>query len=448
MMDDTPIPPAYSAPPLPVASYAGGSSMPTERAEQSGPMMDWERKWAECHDTITANDSAVEISVVDPEVHGTNMVTKYVAYTVKTEPYMYSVCRRYSDFLWLRDQLVQGYPGLLIPALPPKKTTTGVHRDVEGDFVRARMNALDIFMKMLTKIPFLIADPALEAFCSKSAGPEWDSAKSRIDAGSDVQPNIGCQEWRKLLDGCGAPEDDLTIERISMEVKTHLGVLISNLDAMDRDWMSASSMSEKFSKTMEVMAAGVTQWRDFELSIADPDTQNVINALGDVMTRGVSVTNDVFEQWSLDSLALKESVSKELLCCIQTQDMLAKGMHELLCSREVVAKEITKVESELNGLRTDLERLKQRRESLFDQMAGKTPAKVEGSIVKRENNLAFLKSTLARIGCALWFSEVDRFGRERALKLDDATKTIVELNVQRASQTLDRWRQLAETVNV
>jgi hypothetical protein len=70
--------------------------MPTERAEQSGPMMDWERKWAECHDTITANDSAVEISVVDPEVHGTNMVTKYVAYTVKTEPYMYSVCRRYS----------------------------------------------------------------------------------------------------------------------------------------------------------------------------------------------------------------------------------------------------------------------------------------------------------------------------------------------------------------
>jgi hypothetical protein len=30
------------------------------------------------------------------------------------------------------------------------------------------------------------------------------------------------------------------------------------------------------------------------------------------MTRGVGVTNDVFEQWSLDSLALKESVSKEV----------------------------------------------------------------------------------------------------------------------------------------
>jgi hypothetical protein len=55
------------------------------------------------------------------------------------------------------------------------------------------------------------------------------------------------------------------------------------------------------------------------------------------------------------------------------------------------------VESELNGLRTDLERLKQRRESLFDQMAGKTPAKVEGSILKRENNLAFLKVSLASV---------------------------------------------------
>jgi len=94
---------------------------------------------------------------------------------------------------------------MLIPALPPKKTTTGVHRDVEGDFVRARMNALDIFMKMLTKIPFLIADPALEAFCSKSAGPEWDSSKSRIDAGADVQPNVGCQEWRKVCLLCSSP---------------------------------------------------------------------------------------------------------------------------------------------------------------------------------------------------------------------------------------------------
>jgi len=37
-----------------------------------------------------------------------------------------------------------------------------------------------------------------------------------------------------------------------MEVKTHLGVLISNLDTLDRDWTGASATSEKFSKSMEV----------------------------------------------------------------------------------------------------------------------------------------------------------------------------------------------------
>jgi len=409
-------------------------------------MMDWERKWAEAKEIITANDSEVEIEVCDPEVLGTNVVTKYVAYTVKTEPYMYSVSRRYSDFLWLRDQLVMGYPGMTIPGLPPKKTTTGVHRDVEGEFVRARMNALNIFMKMITRIPFLIADPALDAFCSKAAGAEFDAAKVRIDQGTDVQPNTGSLEWRKLLDACGAPEDDLTIERIVLEVKTHVGVLIRNLDDLDKQWAGTASASEKFSKTMDALAIGVTTWRDFELGIADPESQNVINALGDMMTRGAGVTNDLMEQWTQDALSLKDMISRELLGCIQTQDMLAKGMEDLLSSRERVVKEIEKIEGELNGLRTDLERLKQRRESLFDQMQGKTPAKVEGSIAKRQDRLSFLQLTLARIGRALWFSEVDRFGRERAQKLDIATKIIVEANVQRASTALDRWRQLAETV--
>ena len=89
----------------------------------------------------------------DPIVCGTNVVDKYVAYTVNTEPYAHSVLRRYSDFHWLRDRLVKGYPGISIPGLPPKKTHTGVHRDVKGEFVRARMNALNIFMKLITRIP-------------------------------------------------------------------------------------------------------------------------------------------------------------------------------------------------------------------------------------------------------------------------------------------------------
>ena len=36
-------------------------------------------------------------------------------------------------------------------------------------------------------------------------------------------------EWGVVLDNCNPPEDDLTVERISIEVKTHLSILLSNL---------------------------------------------------------------------------------------------------------------------------------------------------------------------------------------------------------------------------
>ena len=48
-------------------------------------------------------------------------------------------------------------------------------------------------------------------------------------------------EWGVVLDNCNAPEDDLTVERISIEVKTHLSILLSNLYEIEKNWNSCST---------------------------------------------------------------------------------------------------------------------------------------------------------------------------------------------------------------
>ena len=97
--DIVPTIPAYSAPPLPDITQYQGMGKP------------WEYSWKKATETIKKNESKREVSVSNPQVVGTNIVTKHVAYTVETQPFDYSVIRRYTDFIWLRQFLVKAFEG-------------------------------------------------------------------------------------------------------------------------------------------------------------------------------------------------------------------------------------------------------------------------------------------------------------------------------------------------
>jgi hypothetical protein len=433
-----------------MADFGNAPPMPSAPAPSGAPamLMEWEKAWESSQDSILKSETFPEISVTDPEVLGTNVMNRFVAYTVKTDPYMYSVHRRYTDFLWLREQLVASYPGLLLPALPPKKSTTGVHRDVQGEFIRARMSHLNLFMGTLAKIPFLFADPAIDAFITRPNGPEWESAKNAISAGVDVSLSTGCSEWRRILDDCTAPEDDLTVERIVIEVRTHLQVLLSNLEQLDAEWTKTSSNGEKLQKDMDILAGSTDQWRDYELSVADEEAQNVISTLGPLMASCSTAASSIVSLWNDSSLRLSQNLNQEFLSTIQVQQMLAEGMADLLDNRETILKSIDQTERELATLRQDHERLRRKEQSIMDKMSGKTVSKVESSIARRESKLEELNSTLSRMGRALWFSEVDRFGKERALRLKESVFAIVEANTKHAAENHRNWQRIGKEIGM
>jgi len=428
-MADTPPPLPPSKPPPQAPSYA----------EEVAELKEWQLRWQQATNVIMRDQGAKTVTVSDPEVIGTNVLTKYMVYTIRTEPFMYNVQRRYTDFVWLRQQLVAQYPGLLIPSLPPKKITATVGRDADSEMVRTRMNHLSLFMSYIVDLPFLVGNECIEAFLTKANGHEWDNSKKVLESGSDVANGTGNLEWAKLLEECAAPEDDMTIERIAVEVRTHIGILLANLESVEKYWGTTSGYGESFFKQMESMSGGVVSWKDFEVSLADPDSQNIINSLGEVMSASMLSLSSISEQWSIESMNLSDMVSLEFLGLLQTQIMLTEGMRDLLDSREITQKEINKVEQELVQLRQDRERLARKNDSFFDKMSGKTPGKVEASIQKREYLLEILQRNLSRMGRALWFCEVDRFGTERTRKLESTVKSVIEKNAARAEESAQKW---------
>ena len=74
---------------------------------------------------------------------------KVVNYSVITYPFNYSVERRYTDFKWLRDMLVNLFNNILIPKISYKgKVTKDKHDDI---FITKRMRFLERFMNYIIK---------------------------------------------------------------------------------------------------------------------------------------------------------------------------------------------------------------------------------------------------------------------------------------------------------
>ncbi|KIR27280.1 protein transporter [Cryptococcus deuterogattii LA55] len=107
-----------------------------------------------------------EISVSDPTRVG-DPVRGYTVYTIRTRtssPHYrqstFSCLRRFSDFLWLFEQLSHNNPGVIVPPMPDKHSWGRF----EDQFVETRRLALERCLKKITSNPILQLDPDLRLF--------------------------------------------------------------------------------------------------------------------------------------------------------------------------------------------------------------------------------------------------------------------------------------------
>ncbi|CAD8173000.1 unnamed protein product [Paramecium octaurelia] len=95
-------------------------------------------------------------------IPGGIFTSSYYSYTVQTDPLGWTVSRRYSDFLWLRDLLCKIYPGKSIAPVPKKS----VLKNENEMYIKKRMKYLEKFLKSIFKCELLRHDKWFFAFLS------------------------------------------------------------------------------------------------------------------------------------------------------------------------------------------------------------------------------------------------------------------------------------------
>ena len=92
----------------------------------------------------------IKIEIKDPKKVDTGFFSgKSVNYTIITLPFNYKVDRRYTDFKWLREMLLNLFNNILIPKMSYKgKVTKDKHED---NFINKRMRFLEKFINYIIK---------------------------------------------------------------------------------------------------------------------------------------------------------------------------------------------------------------------------------------------------------------------------------------------------------
>ncbi|PSN51060.1 hypothetical protein C0J52_01520 [Blattella germanica] len=112
----------------------------------------------------------LQVKVDNPQKHLDTLET-YITFRITTrtsraefDETEYIVRRRYNDFIWLRQKLVEAFPTHLIPPLPGKHTLIAQLDRYSKEFIIARMALLHRFLNRVANHPVLSCNQSVKEF--------------------------------------------------------------------------------------------------------------------------------------------------------------------------------------------------------------------------------------------------------------------------------------------
>lgn len=150
--------------------------------------------------TPSEPESPFHVTVTDPVRQGDGM-NGFIVYRVSTRTTLphyssseFRATRRFRDFEWLFTQLVDKWPGLIIPPLPEKALAGKVSgADFTAEFIESRRRQLEVFLRRVTSHPELNHSEAVQVFLEAS-DEAFEAAKAASKVGTS-QPG----RWGQLF---------------------------------------------------------------------------------------------------------------------------------------------------------------------------------------------------------------------------------------------------------
>ncbi|CAG9772790.1 unnamed protein product [Ceutorhynchus assimilis] len=209
------------------------------------------------------------VKIDNPEKHLETMET-YISFRVTTRAariefsdHEYVVRRRYNDFLWLRQKLLECHPFCIVPPLPAKHSLIGQLDRYSKDFILSRMKSLNVFILRICQHPILSCNENFKIFLTATQPDFTTFRKKRSSISNTIAISNNPSSTHSLLKNRHIEFDKmrtylinltdklLSVEKISNRINKERNDLISEINNFHPIFTKWASFEPQLCTTLE-----------------------------------------------------------------------------------------------------------------------------------------------------------------------------------------------------
>ncbi|KAL1138402.1 hypothetical protein AAG570_008466 [Ranatra chinensis] len=195
----------------------------------------------------------------------------------------YIVRRRYNDFIWLRNKLIEAFPTLLVPALPGKHSVIGQLDRYSKQFIMCRMALLHSYLQRLAAHPVFSSSSAFKIFLT--AKPAEFSLHSKGGSGIIDKLTGSLQNLAGYLPKSGPVHSEFD------NVRQYVNCLSQKLSNIHSIAIRVNKERVDLVYDLEDAKKALRVWSNHE-----PKLSVIINAIQEAVTCEISLQNTHFIQ--------------------------------------------------------------------------------------------------------------------------------------------------------
>ncbi len=304
-------------------------------------------------------------------------IGSFIQYTMDGTDITEPLYRRYSDFFALHQKLIQRWPGIYIPPIPPKK----ISGNLDPNLIKTRMRLLNRFCLNLSNIEYLYKSEETNIF--RNNIPDVANAINKLPelSLSEILPRMkeAFPEYNENYDIIVGKSKFETFETFLTACEKKIGEFKSSVD-------SASEKRDADKKQFLELVKGFTNYeKDNMMIYADNNVNSLIffnPAYSSLSERVLKLKQDMINPF----VAFRDWLQEEILD--------VEAMKEALKQIRNLLETESKLKDKLNTLEEDLKKGQQGQVNIFKSIFKKK----EDIIAEMEKEKEITQQKIADIG--------------------------------------------------
>jgi hypothetical protein len=307
----------------------------------------------------------------------------YIAYTLNGTDITEQMSRRYSDFRALYEKLVQRWPGVYVPRIPPKKITKNTSRKM----IKRRMRLLNRFCLNLSNIDYLYSSDETSLF--KGNTPDLANAITKL-------PDLTNEDYlTKLKDAFPQYNEnyDILIGKGKInEFDIFLKKSLKNIEVFQKSVESAVEKREHEKKKYVELINGLVDYeKNGMISYAD-DNNSCLIFSNPSYTELAEKVNKLKDEMINPYTAFRDWLEEEVLDA-EAMSIAIKGINDLIEKEDKCRQRLESIEAEIKKLEGGGSTLKTLFKKKEDVLATKQKEKEEAQ--EKVDNMGLIVKIVA-----------------------------------------------------